>query len=563
VGGGWWGRFNAKKQFLRQLHARAGYPWPLTLESGFTFQMRQQGWHNVDQLEAVVEFYVNFPDPWAAGLAPLQPGDAGYTTVNLRPIKGADAHADGGGNWYKLDNTVDLSFVLANPLPAQNPMEAAFPADAATYPAPRRFLYSTIEFEADTSPRLSKRYRIAAVQTNQQRVQIDLDGAPAPIFKDNATSSKWTIHNPTTMVLIDPVGIRQYQGMPRLGGAQATVVQPLRATDPQILDLDHAPDLTRINPRFDTIYLRSDTNNTRKPFRAYRIVDPPAGVVLNANQVCIDGSPTLSGGSSAWHIPAGLSADEFPGPPFAYNLNPPAARRHLGFDHYDGLLFLVHDGKVIYQYRWSSYTSRQHGIWELNPPDKTAFGTVSGWDQAFSSIKGNRPYSYESFFSGGAFRNFCFAITDIVPGNTGLAHRADDRCLDAKYFFGTPLANGHLDSVVTQDLVAAGAFPGKTQIRIHRGNEGAPVASGCGSDGCVVSPNSALMRWDLTALYEDDYQAFHGPNSGDPQLLQICSNTACENGLAVGWPISAPIPNTDWNRKLSGVLWIIRPDEPI
>lgn len=572
MGGGWWGRFNAKKQFLRQLHARAGYPWPLTLDSGFSFHVDDNGWDNIDQLEAIVEFYVNFPDPWDPANAPLQPGDAGYTTVNLRPPKGDDAHTDGADSWYKLDGAADLSLVRPNPPPGnaagQNPPEGGFPAGAAGYPPPSRYLYSTIEFAADTSARLSKRYRITAVEANQRRVQIALDGAPTPpIFKDNATSSKWKIHNPATLVLIDPVGIRRYLNVANVDGSHATVKLPLRAVpgdSRQVLTLDAAAHhLDRINQRMDTIYLDSDTNTNHKPFRAYRIVDPDGPAA--ANEVWIDGTPTLSGGESRWHMPAGLSADGLPDPAVNYNLTA-AAHPPMGFDHYDGLMFLVHEGAVLNSYRWSSYTSRQHG---LGDSGTTGFHDAAGtgWDQQLSSIKGNRAYVYKSFASGGRFKNWCFAIRDLVPGNAGLVHHGLDRCEEAKYFFGEPQANGTLNAVISRDTVSPAppaGVPGKTEIRIHRGNVG---GSGSGSSGCIVSPLHLDLRTEMIAAYQVDFTAYYGAAGGDPTLAGVCRTPVCEGLLPPdppghpGW--RTPAISRDWDDKLVGTLWLIRPDEPI
>jgi hypothetical protein len=574
MGSGWWGRFNAKRQFLRRLHKRAGYPWLLTFDDPFVFEMRNQRWQNIDQLEAIVEFYVNFPDPWIANRRPLSPGDPGYTTVSLRPPSGSDAHADGAGNWFKLDDSADLTLVLANPAAANNPLQngaggqPAFASNAPVFPPPRRTLHSTIEFALDTA-RPSRRYRISAVQPNQRRVQLDLDGAPAPLFRDNAASSRWTMHTPPCLVLIDPVGIRQYQGVAQLAGAQAAVAA---VGTPDLLNLDGAPDLTRVNRSFDTIYLNSDTNSTRGlPFRAYRIVGLPGDPGVAANQVRVDGNPVLTAGVSPWRIPAGLGADAFEAPvQLTYNLNPPAApplRRQLGFDHYDGLMFVVHDGQVVNRFRFSSWTSRQHGAWDGH--GHGAFGAAGGWDQALSSIKGNRAYYYESFFSAGSgFRNYCFRVIDPVRGGGGdlVPNTANnDACANAWYFFGTPQANGTLNNVVTQDLLPAAAA-GKRLIRVHRGSNG---GTGSGSEGCIVSPISANLRAALTARHQQDYTAYHGPGSTDTRIALVCATPQCEcatyisSGPCAGnWPGGAQIPDTQWDDKIAGMFWLIRPDEP-
>src|SRR5438132_4394767 len=93
-----------KAQFLRELHVRAGFGSVTTLlNDPFNFRSDDfidgaPGWKNIEQLEAVVEFYTNFRpkpapdkfgDPWAVNpagdstAAPLDDDDAEYINVNL------------------------------------------------------------------------------------------------------------------------------------------------------------------------------------------------------------------------------------------------------------------------------------------------------------------------------------------------------------------------------------------------------------------------------------------------------------------------------------------------
>src|SRR5437868_479171 len=96
---GWWGPGSPKEQFLRRLHKRVGHPFFLSFDEPFRFDAAGNRWRNLDQLEAVVEFYVNFPEPWAVpSRPPLKPGDAGYRTVSLRDPKGDDARIGAGAN---------------------------------------------------------------------------------------------------------------------------------------------------------------------------------------------------------------------------------------------------------------------------------------------------------------------------------------------------------------------------------------------------------------------------------------------------------------------------------
>lgn len=572
MGGGWWGRSDAKRQYLRRLHKRFGAPWTLTFDDDFAFDLRGVRWQNIDQLEAIVEFYVNFrepptaahPDglpcgPWVANAKPLSPGDAGYRTVSLRPPSGTNARIV-AGTTVSLDGAPDLSMVRVDP--AANPLQPGFQVGPppAGLPPTKRFLFDTIEIDADTSRAATHRFRIVAVDNaaNPRTVTLDV----APVFKPGTTRSSWRLHTQPILVLIDPVGARERGGV-ILHDDNPTATVTGHATPTQaIVTLGGPPDLSRVNPAFDTIYLAGDTRAGRgQPFRAYRIIARDNA----ANTVTLDGDPNLGGGGSPWYIPAGLGATGIPS--LQYNLHPPAApaaRAARGADHYDGLMFIVHDGEVTHRFRWNSYTSRDHGPWG-----------GAGWDQLLSSIQGNDAYFYESFVSGNAFINYTFAVTDAVPGNQGLDHDPNDHIANAWFHFGTPdLVTGALDGHVTRDTQPAPAG-GKTAIRIHRGSANAlalPNGGGCGSAGCIVSPQSATLRWSLVARYRKHYEGFHGRAAQDTFLPQICQNVACEcttyiaatpnNGCTGNWPAGKQIPDAQWVGKLNGVLWVIRPDEP-
>ena len=235
-------------------------------------------------------------------------------------------------------------------------------------------------------------------------------------------------------------------------------------------------------------------------------------------------------------------------------------------------MFIVHDGVVTDRFRWNSYTSRDHGPWN---PHVGAFGTAAGWDQLLSAIVGNRAYFYESFRSGNNFINYTWAVTDVTPMDGGVRHDLTDACADAWFYFGTPEAAGTLDTHVTQDL---GAFGGKSAIRIHRGNRG---GEGCGSAGCIVSTRSANFRGRLTAIYRREFEDFHGHGSIDTFVNAVCTTPECEcahynpphvppipHDCTGAWPAVATglVPSdpgsAEWDQKLGGVFWLIRPDEP-
>lgn len=570
MGGGWWSRCSAKNQFLRCLAKRAGYPWPLTLGDPFTFQTVDNRWTQIDQLEAVVEFYMNFTDPWVKnGSPPAAPGDTGYFTVSLRQPSGTSAQIVASQPpTVKLDGEPDLRWVLPNPVPAANPAQGAA---SPGYPQPRRYLYDTLWLDADTQ-RARRLYRIMSVDHANHIVTLDTDqpGAPGPKFPDGTTTSNWKINTRPILVLIDSFGARwqgSAAGQPLipLAGQRATV----DPADSQVLHLDGAPDLTRVNPYFDTIYLPADTVTGRGlPQRAYRIT----GVNPNgADSIRVDGTPALAGGSSAWNIPAGLSADAMPtfraalSAGFNDHFDPPADAQHperarRGHDHYDGALFVVDRDTVLAWYRWTSYTSRDHGSWDNN----------AVWRNEMSSLQGNQPYFFYSYRSPGqglgpTFRNYTLMVTDPRSGNTGISWNdpppgfGDPSVHEsqARFYYGEP--DPHTDAL-SNTVVSDGN--GKEAVELHRGN--VAQTANTGSGGCLVSPSHIDLRNKLISLYLTDYRVFYGVdyNQADDYLRDLRTKTNYKQSQDKWSNESEAAGNQGYNKKLAGILWLVRPDEP-
>jgi hypothetical protein len=544
MSGGWWGGCGPKAQFLRQLHNRVGHPFPFSFDEPFRFETRGVRWQNIDQLEAVVEFYANFDEPWGGG-APRKPGEPGYVTVSLRDPQGDSAKiAPAPGTVVTLDGQPNLSEVIPNP--ALNPVLPV--AAVAGYAAQQKFLYDTLWLESDTGRRGSHTYRIMAV--DDQAKTVTLDARPTC----PGDTSKWRINRRPSIVVIDPLGPRVRAGIVLRGNA-ATVarIDPLDATR-TILRLDPAVPLDRINTGFDTIYLASDTVRTvTRPGPTYRVVAVDAA----AHEITVVGAPSLGGGVSRWEIPAGVGGE---GVPRAYNLGwhvlappPPAARRARGFDHYDAALFLVRRGVIEGRraFRWSTYTSRDQGTW----------GAV-GWQELLSSLRGNARYYYAGLTSDNHFKNFTFAVVDAQPGRGGFQRVPADSVASARFYFGTPSppappqANADaLDPRVLRDA------NGKTLIRIHRGSH---TAAGSGSAGCVVSPDYFDMRTDLGRLYERDYAEYYGPGTFDTEVRKLVNATTEVASTALWNPGGLPpnhLDDADWRNKLVGGMWVIRPDE--
>lgn len=567
-----WG--STKQQFLWQLHQRVGHP--LASPSGvtpFTFEVsgiwnhihRGDLWRNIDQLEAVVEFYANFTEPWGAGAAPLKPGDPGYKTVSLRDPTGQKATV--AGNVVTLDGSPDLSDIIPDP-PGNKPAGTAAggsPPSKGSYPAQMMYLYDTLWLEADTG-RSPKTYRITNVDDKNKTVTLDA----APKLPQGINVSKWRLNRRPIIVIIDPIGPRVRTGDVTLQGAAATV----KGADPNnaawtVLSLDGSPDLGRVNVGFDTIRLDTDTSSASgRPGPVYRIVD----VNDAADQVTVAGAPSLGGGSSGWQIPAGvggvpptlnydLGPQYAPKPPQGTTWTPQQLSEQAtrGYDHYDAGLFLVHRGKVVSQrlYRWSSYTSRIYGSWD-----------GSSWKQDLSSVRGNARYYYSSYFSGnptanppsGAFKNFTFAVVDYTatPPSTKLIADTHDHVAQARFYTGTPTPPANAATTADPDRLSPDVFVdanGKTSIRLHLGSRKGKYGSG--SAGCMVSPEYIDMRTDLLKLFEADYGEYFGMGTFDAGVRQVTNATT----LAQSETLWKTFNRSNWDGKVVGTLWLIRPDE--
>jgi hypothetical protein len=441
------------------------------------------------------EFYNNFNDPWRPYL-PLTtgenvPGNAitvdfttGWHVVIIDSFGARDTSQLTGtaavseGRIIKLDSGVDLS----------------------------RITTGTDHIVLDTDRgRLNKEYLINSFDNETDTMM--LDGTPDLV--DN--KSEWHID-------LDNGGT--------LRGLMATV-----ARDRIHLDIPPIPggaidQLSRVNKRFDTVYL---PNDRERPSKTYRILD-----IDNANDIItIDGEPDLDGGQTAWHIPAGLSGEL---PALAYNLHggPHAAIR--GYDHFDGALFIIKDGTIrgTGPFRWNTYTKRHNGRGSQN----------------LSSIRGNQHYDFASYRSGDAFKNYSFLVRDHGEAYDGVREN--------RFYFGRE--HHDTDYSVTPDSAAPGTNPvdggpGKTEIRLHFSIDN---GAGCSSAGCVVSPVYYAFRQLMVQLYQVGYAAAHG-GANNADIDQI--------GNATTRPASEALYNANpagtlgWRDELEGNLWIVRPDE--
>ena len=484
---------NQKTLWQARLLKRSGHAPADSTAAVFEFD--DEDWQNLFQMEAITEFYNNFNDPWRPYLPRTTgenvPGNAitidfttgwhvviidGFGARDTSQLTGTAAVSE--GRIIKLDSGVDLS----------------------------RITTGTDHIVLDTDRgRLTKKYLINSFDNETDTMM--LDGTPDLV--DNKSEWHIDLNNGGT-----------------LRGLMATVTR-----DRIRLDIPPVPggaidQLSRVNKRFDTVYL---PNDRIRPSKTYRILD-----IDNANDIItIDGEPDLDGGQTAWHIPAGLSGEL---PALGYDLHggPHAAIR--GYDHFDGALFIIKDGTVrgTGPFRWNTYTKR-HNV---------------ARSQNLSSIRGNQHYDFASYRSGNAFKNYSFLVRDHGEAYDGVREN--------QFYFGRE--HHDTDYSVTPDSAAPGTNPvdggpGKTEIRLHFSINN---DAGCSSAGCVVSPVYYAFRQLMVQLYQVDYAAAHG-GANNADINQI--------GNATTRPASEALYNANpagtlgWRNELEGNLWIVRPNE--
>lgn len=240
-----------------------------------------------------------------------------------------------------------------------------------------------------------------------------------------------------------------------------------------------------------------------------------------------------------------------PNSPRCYTSNPLPSP--FNADTYDAVLFLVHHGEVKAWYRWTTYTSHQ---WE---------GLAVGNCKLASSVMGNQIYYFRSITATGKnsdgsinwarkkYINYAFILSDISVG----------WYVPGRYYFrpGTPLDDG----TAPHDAEAK-----KSGVIIHLGETAASDSYHAntfysGSGGCLVSPSFPKLRRTMIELFwEDELKKPPASRETGPLFLRGRSNKACrtvitgETRTAQGTPYDA----NDWNDKIKGRCYVIRPDEP-
>jgi hypothetical protein len=242
----------------------------------------------------------------------------------------------------------------------------------------------------------------------------------------------------------------------------------------------------------------------------------------------------------------------------------PATTHPLPADFYRAVLFVVHSGQVVGWYRWATYTSH---MWE----DKNR----SNCGQA-SSIQGNLPYAFTSRTSpipmkddgtvdedkvgSSHHRNYNFALADLDPVRNPPVKGVLPLKAPGRFYFrpGEPPDDG------TQP---GDSRKGKELVLIHNGyaiHNHNTAQYTTGSGGCLVSPEFYSMRAQIVALYESDYRISH-QNQDDPDLLPLMNlNLADSEALHAGVITTGGVPYRDeqWDGKIAGTMYLVRPDEP-
>ncbi len=565
---------NQKAIYLRRLRERVGVSTGMA-EPPFEFDDPDD--KNVFQLEAIAEFYANFPDPWLSGAQPRDP----TATV----LSGATATAAGG--WVQLDGSPDLTSLLANHdqlylASSDHPsrMYRIIELDAAQHrvriegagrahiPAAgsawRITPYQTVDFldpagehatvagsvvtldgvsdltriwpnAADANAPIYDTLVLDGVTVGTPRVfrirsvdhatrQVTVSGAPALAGADTA----WHIKVRPWLVVVDPLG-------GRISGESATVVTGTTDT----LQLDATVQLDRVNAFFDTIYLPTDTGSPR---RAYRIIE----VQSAAHRVRVNGAPVLAN-AGRWHIQAGLS-----GVPtgFAYDLGPGGNR---GFDHFDGELYVVFAGAVQFRMQWNSFTSRSY----------------ADYAQFRSTVRGNKQYEYFSFRSARStgnynscngvqqqpFRNYSLKVVDAGAGQRPGWNELFDGVREARWYF-EPATRA--DTQTPASIPGGAGDAGKTVIRLHHS-----VSTGggaCSSAGCIVSPLYGRLRSKLASLYDEEHVDLLARH--DTEIRKLVGVNDNDDAMRIYEGCDAGgLTGGNYNDKLVGRLWLIRPDE--
>ena len=532
---------NQKRLWRQRLFKRAGWASPMNVAPPFEFD--DLDWENIFQLEAVVEFYMNYPDPWSGHSPRIRENPAPSDPIG-DSLTGTAAVVT--GHSVTLDGSPDLTRVVVHHDFLHLDADSARPSrtyriigvDAASSrvtvdavpttnsPSPWRIdLFRTVDFlvpsgnaatsvgnvvKLDGQPDLS-RIRVhhdiitfAGLPTSFLITGIDLNAHTVTLAASPNLSSPsgWSIAVRPALVLIDPFG-------PRRQGKTAIAVSGA----PKDLKLSDAEAGIQVSASFDTLYLPANTGLAHAS-RAFRIEG-----IKNGPIVTLDVDPAVGPGEQQWHIQCGIGGSL---PDVDYTFND----YHGGADHYDGVLFVVYDGAVRGRFRWTSFSSWING--------KTG--------EKSRSIRGNRSYTFESRRADTKnWINHAFIIREF---GAELSSSDDPVLQGARHYYASKVTEG------TQHA-----------IFIHDGNRGDSNSS----EGCLVSCRFYALRKSLIDIQQTERQRLGLGTDPvlerlrfDRKTLEECRTEA--KRLFNTNSVDA-VSNNDWASKINGTLWLVRPDE--
>lgn len=417
----------------------------------------------------------------------------------------------------------------------------------------------------DVVPWMPDTIRFDALPGDAFRItDVDIENLTLTVARDvelpegeGSETTGWGISRRTRLVLIDPLG-------GRLSGREATV----NDQNSQQVQLDGpAPDLTRINYNFDTLYLPDDNGG-----RAYRIMKTPRTHDIPDGHVELHAEPNLENGSSTWSLGAGVGAGQLP--PLYYDVGQGQRESYdddgnvngiheFGYDHHDGGMFVVRDGGVKNWFRWNSYSGR---IVRVDKSDN--------WFRSYeSSVRGNARYEFLSWWSSKPHLNHCFRVYDQLSRHympKRMASNTIDTVREAGFFFQqedgwtTEFTDREVQSVwdevtadrasPTQEHAGEGTDDGKTAIRLHWSPHYRP-GDNARSAGCITSPAFASFRETLCRIHLNEHNLVFeedGDWDADREPVEaMLNNEVYETRTRQRF----------WRDRLGGVFWLIHPDQ--
>jgi len=575
---------NQKALYRKRLLARTGHLPAGEIADHFLFN--NLDWQNLFQLEAIVEYYANHPQPWST-TAPFDTPMDPPTAADPKLLQGnaATMHGAGAAAVVRLDGNPDLSVIRkfshfiylqdANdvnvatrmyPIIAVNnagtksvtvanqyisPAKPVLKAGSVNTPWQIR-LYNYIDFIPPGGS--------AATIADAANFIIQLDGQPdlTSLTTSSFYQATSSVRITNEHVLCDCIRFeaepdKLYQivhadplnytitldSLPVLGASSKWVIEQI----PVLVQIDAfgpRTELSGVNATVvsaDTIQIdewkaafeklnKYDTiylpGDSASPRKTYFIKN----ILPAEKRLQLSGSPVFASGSSEWSIPAGISGEL---DKIKYKLGPGAEK---GFDHYDGCMLVVYNQQVRVKKMWTSYTSRVDN---------------EAGNNNRRSVQGNIRYDILSFFSDGEYKNYSFAVRNTESSS-------GDKVFNARSYFDTSTDEG-----------------GQRSIRLHYGNINSENG-GTGSKGCNVSCQYYDIRSDLIDCFQqmhrgvygaidDAMQRLYNKNHKESGVIRKTELKKKVNGQEVKEPNPDHVPSEDWRFRIYSKMWLIRPDE--